>query len=56
MLVQVEIEVNGAPIDLTMNIDETGKVFYARTRQVSVVHAVTLTTPFPLIGCGEGPC
>ncbi len=37
---QVEIEVNGKHMDLTMNIDETGKVFFRRSKppEVSMVN------------------
>lgn len=32
---QVEIEVNGSPVDMAINIDETGKVFfYTRAPEV----------------------
>ena len=27
---------NGSPVDMTMNIDETGKVFYTRLREVGL--------------------
>lgn len=27
---------NGSPVDMTMNIDETGKVFYTRAREVCI--------------------